>query len=119
MTIHFPTAAARASHVMALFPQGTPTLEHVLSCLADDTSLPTTRRRDFMSAVRLIAKTLGQPPSHIPADPTFLRQKLSKLTSPQLGKTAKTRANVLSNAIAALAQAGGPLFGEPHRIQFP
>jgi len=106
MNIHFPTTAASSSHAMALFPAGTPTLEGVLSRLFNDASLPATRRRDFVSAVRRVAKALGLPPSQIPADPTFLRRKLSSLLPPQLGKAAKTKANVLSNAMGALAQAG-------------
>lgn len=105
MNIHIPTNTAFAANVMELLPDGTITLEVVLSRLSADASLSVNRRRDLMSAVRLVARALGEPPSHVPADAKLIRRRLSKLP-PEQGRARKTRANILAGAAAAFAHVG-------------
>ena len=85
---------------------GSPTLADVIALLAKDTSFKDTRRRDLISALKRVAAACDRPPSQIPADPNWLRQKLSGSSPISLGQSKKTRANVLSNALAALAAVG-------------
>jgi integrase len=85
---------------------GTPTLEEIMLLLKKDQRLSPVRRRDLVSALRRVAAACGLPTSQMFADPLWLRQKLAATSEHHLGRTAKTRANVLSNAMSALALAG-------------
>ncbi len=84
----------------------TPTLQDAIDHLLTEATLAPNRRRDLVSALRRVASTLSLPPSHVPADVHWLRLKLAGQPGARLARTAKTRANILSNAVAALTSAG-------------
>ena len=106
MNAPFPKTIAARRNLLVLPPLETPTLEVVIGQLESDGRLAAVRRRDLISSLRRIAAALDLPISQVPAHPAWLRQRLLGVMPTQLGRSAKTRANVLSNAMAALAQTG-------------
>lgn len=105
MTIQFPKAFSGKKTLCLLRPEETPSFDDVIAKVRADAKLTTVRRRDLVSSLNLIAEACDLPPSQMLSDPEWLRLKVSKLSPVRLGRSAKTRANVLSNAVAALAYA--------------
>lgn len=67
------------------------------------------RRRDFLSAISGVAKLLHRNPSELPADITYLRERLTPIHHVQAGMSPKRLANIkadLSAALRALQQDG-------------
>src|SRR5262249_46036193 len=64
------------------------------------------RKRDLISALNLLASALRMPLGHIPADPNWLRRRLTQVVPARLNITKKTWSNTLSNAKAALVCTG-------------
>lgn len=88
--------------IMAVFPDGKPSLEDVSLMIEQDQSLSTTRRRDLVSALVRLAHALGLPPSGAPADQRWLQQRIRAVSPAALGIAKKTWANIVSNAFSAL-----------------
>jgi integrase len=105
MTIQFPKAFSGRKTLCLVRPEQTPSFDDVIAHVRADAKLTSGRHRDLVSALNRIAKACDLPPSQMLADPEWVRLKVSKLSPVRLGRRAKTRANVLSNAVAALAYA--------------
>jgi integrase len=105
MTIQFPKAFSGQKSLCLLRPEETPSFEEVIAKVRADAKLTSVRRRDLVSSLNRVAEACDLPPSQMLADPEWLRLKVSKLSPVRLGRSAKTRANVLCNAVAALAYA--------------
>lgn len=106
MTAHFPKKFTARKTLYFVGSGATPTFADAVAILSQDQQLSTARRRDLISALHRVAAACDLPPEQVPADPNWLRQKLATGSPLQLGRTAKTRANVLSNAAAALSSVG-------------
>jgi integrase len=106
MTAHFPKPFLGRKTLAFVRPGETPTLDDAIGLLKSDLDLPSVRRRDLISALRRIAAACDLSPSAAFADPTWLRQKIASLPATRLAQSPKTRANILSNALAALAHVG-------------
>lgn len=81
-------------------------LAEVLERIAAMDRLPRQRRLDLMSAVRRVARLIGDVPADIPADPEALRRRLRPLTSAAAGMTQSRFRNVRALLAAALDLAG-------------
>ena len=77
---------------------GTVSLAQSIDRLREHPGLSLTRRRDLMSGLRSIARTLNTDPASLPADISILRARLAKSAEPSPGISDKTRQNCLSNA---------------------
>jgi integrase len=106
MTIIIPNDNQARKVLRLVRPGETPTIRDAIDKLRADQNLPSVRRRDLISSLRRIAAVLGWLPGQVPADMQWLRQKLMAEPAKRLGRTPKTRANILSNAVAAFAHAG-------------
>lgn len=93
---------------LALATAGAPTLADVMVSVLDDASLSATRRRDLASALRRTASSLGLPLEQVPADPAWLRPRLSALAPARLSIRRKSLTNLISDLKAALTAAGVP-----------
>jgi integrase len=82
------------------------TLADVMGHIQQQHALPQQRRHDLTSAVRTIARLLGQPPSDITADPAAIRQRLLPFTAASAGVSARRWSNLRSLFTAALKLAG-------------
>ena len=91
---------------MALWPQGTRTLAHVVEQIGADTNLSDTRRRDMISGMRRLAKAMDRSLAEVPADPSWLQPRLAGLMPAALGISQKTLQNAISDTRAALAHVG-------------
>ena len=85
---------------------GTVSLAQSIDRLREHPGLSLTRRRDLMSGLRSIARTLNTDPASLPADISILRARLAKSAEPSPGISDKTRQNCLSNATAAFRALG-------------
>lgn len=83
-----------------------PTLADVISYIQQQHGLPRQRRHDLASAVRTIAKLLGQPASDIEANPPAIRQRLTSFTAASTGVSHGRWRNLRSLFAAALNLAG-------------
>lgn len=106
MTIHIPNRQAGRKTLLFAPSADTPTLRDAINHLLADPTLASNRRRDLISSLRRVASTLSLPPTHVSADMNWLRLKLAGQPATRLARTAKTRANILSNAVAALTSVG-------------
>ena len=82
------------------------TLADVISHIEICHGLPRQRCHDLTSAVRKIAKLLGQPAGDIEADPAAIRQRLVPLTAASAGTSPGRWRNLRSLFTAALNLAG-------------
>ena len=82
------------------------TLAGVLAALERHGKLSATRKRDLVSAVKRIAKLLGDEPAAIGLDMPAISARLAAVNPVAVGLTNKTFANVRSNFVAAV-KAGG------------
>jgi hypothetical protein len=81
-------------------------LTEVLERIAAMDRLPRQRRLDLMSAVRRVARLIGDVPADIPADPQALRRRFRPLTSAAAGMTQSRFRNVRALLAAALDLTG-------------
>lgn len=88
---------------LAFLRPGTPMLSDVIAELQADATLPNTRKRDYISGLRRIAKVLGRPSEDVPCDTRWLQKRLGKITPAAQNMTVKTWQNAVSNARSALA----------------
>lgn len=84
----------------------TPMFSEIMKQIEDDERLSATRRRDFLSGLRNVAKALNRQPASVPADGRWLQPRLAKIEPVALGVSQKTWSNTLSNARAAMAHCG-------------
>ena len=104
--IHDKCHLDREKSILALFPDGTLTLDQVISRIGLDPSLNEIRKRDLISSIKRVAAALQIPLEEAVADPDWLRRRLQRVAPAKLGLTKKSWSNVLSNVKAALVQAG-------------
>jgi integrase len=78
----------------------------VISHLQAQHELPRQRRHDLTSAVRSVARLLGQPTSDIEANPAAIRQRLVPFTAASAGMSQGRWKNLRSLFTAALSLAG-------------
>jgi integrase len=86
-----------------------PTLADLISHIQQRHGLSQQRRHDLTSAVRMIAKLLGQPASDIEANPATIRQRLAPFTAASAGMSRGRWRNVRSLFTAALNVADVPV----------
>jgi integrase len=82
------------------------TLADLLALVEADVALPLRRRQDQASAIRIAAKALGRPPQELPANPTFLKGRLSAANPAMAGLSPRRWQNVLCLMRSALKRAG-------------
>ena len=83
-----------------------PTFADLIDRIAGDMLLPLHQRRNWMWALRLIARAAGKAPAQIPAHPEFLRPIFIKSAPASLGITKAAWNNARSLAGKALEWAG-------------
>jgi hypothetical protein len=69
------------------------TLRDVLDGIRIDSELPRQRRRNILSAIRTLCKTVGKTPSQMPAHPGMLRRVIKGLHFEQCDLTRSRIAN--------------------------
>ena len=106
MNINIPIRGQPVAPSTALSPKGETTLDDVMARLITNPSLSNTRKRDLVSSLRRVSSVLRLEPAQVPADAVWLRARLAKFEPALLGLKAKTWANVVSNALSALTEAG-------------
>lgn len=79
-----------------------PSFADAIEAVAAATELPLPTRRQWCSALRGLARCLDRPTASVPARFGAVRNKMLALKYPPFGWTAKTLANIKSNAKAAL-----------------
>jgi len=87
-------------------PETVQTFADVIAFLYQDSSVPESRRRDELSALRSMARLLGKEPADIPANTAWLRQRLKQFHPRQAGISNKRFANIKSAVVSALRRAG-------------
>lgn len=90
----------------AFVPKSAPRFDTLIAEISDDPALSKMQRRDRISALKRIAEFLNLEPDQIPADTTWLRLRLSKLSPPALGVGNKTFSNLLSTLRRVLEDTG-------------
>jgi hypothetical protein len=83
-----------------------PTFADLIDRIASDTLVPLRQRRNWMWALRLVARAAGEAPAQIPAHPEFLRPIFKKSVPASLGITKAAWNNARSLAGKALERAG-------------
>ena len=104
--IHDKCHLDREKSILALFSDGTLTLDQVISRIGLDPSLNEIRKRDLISSIKRVAAALQIPLEEAVADPDWLRRRLKPIAPAKLGLTKKSWSNIVSNVKAALVQAG-------------
>lgn len=77
-------------------------LAEALASIENDSSLTTSKQRQWACSIRRIAEWLDRPLETMPARLTALRQPVARLNAARLGVTSKTLSNHKSNLKAAL-----------------
>lgn len=85
----------------AVLPKGTPNFAELLVRL-DAADIAPTRKRDFASALRRIAYTLGTPLDRTYAHAPWLQPRLAQITAQSVGLAPKTWSNMISNLRGAI-----------------
>jgi integrase len=83
-----------------------PTLADVLAAVERHSELSSTKRRDLASAVRRMAKLLGDEPGHIAVNFPAISEKLQSVVPLAAGMSKKTFGNIRSNFIYAVQVSG-------------
>jgi integrase len=91
---------------VALAHPDAPTFATVIEWLRVMPGLSPSRLRDFISALRRLAKILDRPLEEIPADPRWLRPRIRRIVPVAAGVSAKSWTNIVSDARAAMAKCG-------------
>ena len=97
-----PNSHNRRTSILPLFPEGTRTLSDIETNIRNNAGISSTRKRDLLSALRVISTVLQASTDQIPAKTEWLRARLGKIEPAALGLSKKTWSNILSNAKAAL-----------------
>jgi len=87
-------------------PFASPSLADVLGLIEVERGSAPRRRQDQASAIRTLARALGRRPAEIPADPSYLRNRISETTAVMAGLAPRRWKNILSLARSALREAG-------------
>ncbi|MFL6305083.1 MAG: tyrosine-type recombinase/integrase [Candidatus Sulfotelmatobacter sp.] len=82
------------------------TLAHVLARLKHKNALGETRRRDLLSAVKGVARLLGDEPQAIPLQMAAISGRLGQVNPVAIGISCKRLANIRSDFMAALRLVG-------------
>ncbi len=83
-----------------------PTLATLIDNIHADTALPGNRKREVVSAIRTIARTLGALPEDVPAVPAVLRQRLQSVGPAMAGVSKASWQNAMSRFRFALKHGG-------------
>ena len=85
---------------------GVPSIAAVIQRIGEDKELSAQRRAALASALRSMARLLGQDPAVMPAMPGTYRSRVARLTPAGTGLSAKRLANIRSDALYALRRYG-------------
>jgi integrase len=96
----------RLSQTPTAQPARPVTLAGVLAALERDGKLSTTRRRDLVSAVKRVARLLGDEPAAIPLDLAAISARLAAVNAVAVGISPKRLANLRSDLLAAARATG-------------
>jgi len=83
-----------------------PTMANVIAIVDGDTTLSVARRRNLASSVRMFCKALGSEPSKVPANYTYIRERLKRFHHLEAGIKKKRWQTIKSDVNAAMAIAG-------------
>jgi hypothetical protein len=83
-----------------------PTLADAIDRLEADGSLKPTRRREMISALNRLARIIGADAAAIPADPRFLKKRMSNVAPAVQGISSANWINLRSLVSAALFHLG-------------
>jgi integrase len=86
-----------------------PTLADIMAFVARDREVTASHRRNWLSAIRCLARILGQDPRLIPAAPGALAIRYKDVVPAANGITNNRWSNIRSRTLAAIAQAGIPI----------
>ena len=100
-----------------LTPLGERSLRDVYEQIAGDHDLPEPRRRDWLRALKRLARYLGKDLSHLPARPIALRHGLEQLDWGGLGISRKSVQNLRSEIKAVLRHIGANDFPDTRGIE--
>jgi integrase len=89
-----------------LLPHGTLSFADCIQLIESDGRLTPSRRRDMASALRRLAKALGEDPQSLHAALSHVQPRVARLVPAQLRIKPKTWQNILSNARAAFEHCG-------------
>lgn len=89
----------------------TASLDDVLRTVQARGDIGLHRRREMASAIRVMCRILGQPASHIQADPRFLRGRIAQITAASAGLSEARWRNVKSLFNSALMIVGASAIG--------
>jgi integrase len=78
------------------------TLADVSACIKADEGLTSARRGAVRSAISTLSRVMGMPPTMVPADPNFIRRKLSDASPAAASVKAKRFSTVKSQVMFAL-----------------
>lgn len=87
----------------ATLPTGTPSFAELLQRL-DAANLPQTRKRDFSSALRRVAKAIGVPADQTFAHAPWLQPRIAAVSPAAHGISSKTWSNLLSDLRGAITE---------------
>src|SRR6516165_6947769 len=85
---------------------GVPSVAAVIQRIGEDKELSAQRRAALASALRSMARLLGQDPAVMPAMPGTYRRRVARLTPAGTGLSTKRLANIRSDALYALRRYG-------------
>jgi integrase len=88
-----------------------PTLDAVIRAVMARSDIALRRRQEMASAVRVMSRLLGLPPTAIPADPQFLRGRVAQITAASAGLSPARWRNVKSLFNSALTITGASTAG--------
>ena len=83
-----------------------PSIAMVIQRIGEDKQLSAPRRAALASALRTMARLLGQDPQAMPAMPGIYRSRIARLTPAGTGLSAKRLANIRSDVLYALRRYG-------------
>ncbi len=81
---------------------GEPSLADAMAAIANDPTIPTPKRRHWLTSMRSIAAAIGRPPESLPCRLTALRHPVNRLNAAALGWEQKTLSNHKANFRAAI-----------------
>ncbi len=84
------------------------TLADLIESLVDHPACSPRERRELCSALRSLAKWFGQPPSTVPANLHYIRQRLTRFHPAEAGVSERRLQNVRSLVMKAFRRAGLP-----------
>lgn len=85
---------------------GTRTVEDVIFAINNHPKLTPRAKSDFTSALRTVAKAIGQPPNAVPANPPAITRRLKTFKPAELGLKSSSWSNALYLAAKAFRATG-------------